>query len=155
MARTIVAIVLAWALAGAELGRAGEPRIEDLGWLAGAWAGSQGGVDVEEHWTAPRAGSMLGVNRTVKGDRTVAFEFLRIEADPSGLVYLASPQGRPATPFRLKELSGQRVVFENPEHDFPQRVLYWRDAEDSLHARIEGTRGGRTAAQEWVWRRLR
>jgi hypothetical protein len=87
--------------------------------------------------------------------RPHGFEFLRIEADPSGLVYLASPQGRPATPFPLKELSGQRVVFENPEHDFPQRVLYWRDAEDSLHARIEGTRGGRTAAQEWVWRRVR
>ncbi len=30
-----------------------------------------------------------------------------------------------------------RVVFENTAHDFPQRIIYWKDGND-LRARIEG-----------------
>ena len=60
------------------------------------------------------------------------------------MVYLASPAGRhPPTPFRLIEL-------DNSEHDFPQRIIYWRDG-DTLHARIEGTQDGKPQAVEWQW----
>jgi hypothetical protein len=41
------------------------------------------------------------------------------------------------------------VVFENPEHAFPRRILYWRDGAN-LHARIEGHRA-REAQLEWTW----
>ena len=50
-------------------------------------------------------------------------------------------------------MSDRRVVFENPEHDFPQRILYWLDDDDMLHARIEGTEGGETHSMEWRYRR--
>ena len=93
---------------------------------------------------------MLGLHRDVKGGKTTGFEFLRIESRPDGLVYLASPGGKPATPFRAIEVTGDRVVFENKEHDFPQRVLYWR-APGALHARVEGTIGGKAQAMEWRW----
>lgn len=52
-------------------------------------------------------------------------------------------------------LSDRRVVFENNEHDFPQRVLYWLDERSALHARIEGTQGDRELHDEWVWTRSR
>jgi hypothetical protein len=42
------------------------------------------------------------------------------------------------------------IVFENPEHTFPRRILYWRDGA-TLHARIEGTRQGKPAAKDWAW----
>jgi hypothetical protein len=128
--------------------------VDQLSWMAGSWGSGPEGVETEEHWTSARAGSLLGMNRTLKGDKTVAFEFLRIEARPDGIFYLASPGGRPATPFKLKETSKQKAVFENPEHDFPQRILYWRDGA-SLCARIEGTRNGKPGGQEWCWKPLR
>jgi hypothetical protein len=34
------------------------------------------------------------------------------------------------------------VTFENPAHDFPQRVIYKLTAPDKLGARIEGMRNG-------------
>ena len=43
-----------------------------------------------------------------------------------------------------------RVVFENPTHDFPQRIIYWKDGAD-LRARIEGTQNGKEGSQEWRW----
>jgi hypothetical protein len=96
---------------------------------------------MEEHWTEPAGGILLGLHRDVKEGRTVLFEFLRIEETPDAVTYWASPKGRPATPFKLVEHAEKRVVFENKDHDFPQRILYWIDADGSLAARIEGTPG--------------
>jgi hypothetical protein len=63
------------------------------------------------------------------------------------------PNGRaPATPFAMTSHAEQRAVFENPEHDFPQRIVYERDG-DMMAARIEGPIDGRTESMEWRFRR--
>ena len=123
-----------------------EPSLASLAWMAGSWEGTADGVAMEEHWLPARGGAMLGVHRDVAGGRMVSFEFLRIEATAEGVTYLASPKGRPATPFRLVESGPARVVFANPEHDFPQRILYWLGEDGSLHARIEGRQGEKPAS---------
>ena len=84
---------------------------------------------------------------------TRSFEYLRIQRTPSGIVYLASPAGRDPTPFPLTTLEDRRVVFENPDHDFPQRITYWLDETGALHARVEGDVNGDTRTDEWVWQR--
>lgn len=129
--------------------------LQSLAWMAGAWTGTAGGMEMEELWTAPKGGSMLGLHRDVANGRTVSFEFLRIEASPAGATYWSSPGGKVATPFRLISSAGRRVVFENPEHDFPTRILYWLAEDGTLHARIEGTQGGQAASEEWSWRKAR
>jgi pyridoxine/pyridoxamine 5'-phosphate oxidase len=48
-------------------------------------------------------------------------------------------------------LTDRRVVFENREHDFPQRIPYWRGEKNRLHARIEGELDGRMQAEEGSW----
>lgn len=130
------------------------PEIPSLAWLAGTWSGAKDGVSSEEAWTAPGGGAMLGVHRDVRAGRMVGFEFLRIDTDKEGLTYWASPGGRPATPFRLKEAGPRRVVFENPTHDFPQRILYFLGDDGKLNARIEGTANGKPGAEEWSWSRV-
>jgi hypothetical protein len=124
-----------------------------LQWMAGNWTGTKDGVEMEELWQAPKGNSMLALHRDVKDGRTISFEFLRIEAAPDGITYWSSPRGRPATPFRMIELGDKRVVFENAEHDFPRRIIYWMTDDGSLHAKIEGTLKGQPASEEWSWRR--
>ncbi len=128
--------------------------LSQLAFLAGSWQGEENGVLVEERWMEPRAGCMLGVNRTTKGDRLLEFEFLRLEAGADGVAYLASPAGRPETRFALVEASEKRAVFENRQHDFPRRILYWLHGDGRLHARIEGARDGKPASMEWTWSRV-
>ena len=99
---------------------------------------------MEEHWTSVRGGALLALHRDVKGERMLSWEFLRVQATPEGTFYFASPRSKPPVAFKLKELGERRVVFENPEHDFPQRILYWLDAAGAMHARIEGSQGGKT-----------
>jgi hypothetical protein len=142
---------LLWMLGGAAGARTG---LDGLAWMAGTWTGSDGGVEMEEVWTAPKGGSMLGLHRDVAGGRTQSFEFLRIEASTHGITYWASPKGRPATPFRLAKSEGRSVLFENPTHDFPTRILYWLAEDGALHAKIEGTQSGKSASEEWTWKRF-
>lgn len=124
-------------------------------WMAGSWRGTVDGVYMEEHWTDVGGAMMLGMHRDVRSkDGRASFEFMRIETTKDGesLVYQAQPGGRPATAFKLKESTPQRVVFENAEHDFPQRIIYWRDGE-KLCARVEGTIRGESESEQWCWAR--
>jgi hypothetical protein len=124
-----------------------------LAWLEGLWVGEKGGIDMEERWTSAKGNALLGMHRDVKNGRMVSFEFFRIDATPAGIFYFASPRGTPATPFRLTSLNDKQVVFENKEHDFPQRIAYALDAQGALHASIEGPMNGKWITEEWVWRK--
>lgn len=149
--RLILALAVVSSLSAGRTEPAVKPSLESLSWIAGSWTGTARGIEMEEHWTAPKGNSMIGVHRDVGKGRTLSFEFLRIEQQGDQIVYLSMPNGRsPATPFPLKEASGTRVVFENPTHDFPQRVIYWKDGND-LRARIEGTVNGKAGSEEWRW----
>jgi len=117
--------------------------ITDLAWMSGSWRTAPGGrAQIEEHWMAPGGGSMLGMSRTLAGDRTVEFEYLRLEQRAGDIYYVAHPKARyPGTEFKLTRLTGQEAVFENPAHDFPKRISYRKGADGSLTASIDGGEG--------------
>jgi hypothetical protein len=117
--------------------------LSQLAWLAGSWSGGEGQVSIEERWTSPAGGAMLAVSRTVKGDRMVAFEFLRIVERDGTLFYIAQPTGRPPTEFRLSAIAADGATFENKAHDFPKMITYAKKGDGTLEARVSdgGQRG--------------
>lgn len=131
-------VALAVTAAAALAASASASNLDRLAWLAGSWVSEEEGRVVEEQWMAPRGGVMLGVHRTVEADGGAFFEYLRIVDEEYGVVYVASPRGGEATSFRLVEMGRDRVTFENRDHDFPQRILYWKDVQGHLWARAEG-----------------
>jgi len=156
-----IALPLALAVAtGDAHGDGGQPgttavvfhSVEPLAWMAGAWSFTTGTQTSEEHWLAPAGGAMLGMNRDVRDGKMADFEFMRIEASAEGVFYIASPRGAPPVQFRLVESGVERVVFANPDHDFPKRILYWIGDDERLHARIEGETPDK--GEEWAWTRL-
>lgn len=127
-------------------------EISAAGFLAGNWVEKTERGETQEMWTAPRGDMMAAVNSSLRGTRA-GFEFLRIVKRDGKLIYLASPGGRtPPTEFPLKESGENRLVFENPTHDFPTRILYTLKG-DVLTARIEGVMGGKERAMEWQFKR--
>ena len=123
-------------------------------WMKGSWSGEIRGVKMEEHWTSPECGLMLSMHRDVKKDGTVSFEFARIEKIKDVMTFMAMPGGRTPTAFTLKSITADRVVFENLEHDFPQRISYWRNGE-KLCASVEGTVKNKVESEEWCWGRMK
>jgi hypothetical protein len=128
MLRQVIASFLAIGAAG---------PVAPLDWMGGHWCVEIGEETVEEFWLPPHGGVAVGLSRTRSGDRTTAFEYLRI-VDVGGVSsYIAQPGGRPPTVFK-RTAGGERWIrFENPAHDFPQRIEYRREG-DSLHAAIAG-----------------
>jgi hypothetical protein len=133
------------------LAQAPAPRASSLEWMAGPWI-HEGRGTVAETWLGPRNGVLVAANLTAFASGRTTFEFLRIAETEGGLSYFASPGGRTPVEFKLREIGERRVSFENPGHDFPQRILYWREGED-LVARIEGTINGAPRHQEWRFRK--
>jgi hypothetical protein len=129
--------------------------IERLAWLAGCWQAVGGEPGSGEQWTRPAGDTLLGTSRTVRGGRTVAWEFVRVERLADGrLAYVALPSGQRETVFPLLAATASSVTFENLEHDFPQRVIYSLGEDGLLRARIEGLRGGELRGIDFPLRRI-
>jgi len=126
-----------------------------LGWMAGCWETRPApGVSIEEQWMKPAGGVLLGMGRTVKGGRTVFTEFQRIGPVNGKLAYTARIGTKGMTEFPLLRVSDGEIVFENPAHDFPQRIVYRRNGEGML-ARIEGVDKGKARSEEFPYARVR
>jgi hypothetical protein len=127
--------------------RAGD--VAGLSWMTGCWAGEEGPIRVEEHWTPPAAGQMMGVARTIKGGKVVSHEFLLIDSDNQGIYYLPRlSNGATPVKFHLTTQTPTEVIFENQAHDFPQRIIY-RKTDGGLFARIDGKQNGKERAVDF------
>jgi hypothetical protein len=141
-------------------------QVQDLDWLSGRWQQErreEPGVVAwtVETWAAPKGGVMLGTSLSgrrvenspsrLTSDRAQSFEFMRIAAGPeSTLHFYASPNGATAVAFRLVEASAAHAVFQNPDNDYPQRIVYRRTGNrlDATISLLDGTR-----AVSWAYRR--
>ena len=128
--------------------------LQDIAWLAGDWQFASPTRCVEEHWTAPSSNILVGMSRSVAGGRTTSFEFMRIEARADGLYYVAQPGGRPPVDFKLASESATELVFVNPGHaDHLKKIIYRRESDGRLTARIEGENGGTAFSEDYPYRR--
>jgi len=129
--------------------------LSELAWMSGNWQSASGGrAQVEEHWTTPGGATMMGMSRTVAGDKTVEFEYLRLEQRADGIYYVAHPKAScPGTDFKLTSATATEAVFENPQHDFPKRIIYRKSGDDTLTASIDG--GAGTKAMAFPMKRMK
>ena len=129
--------------------------IDELSWLKGCWQTSGEARQTTEHWLKPAGRMMLGVSRTIADGRTVQFEFMRIQQEEGGAIYLmATPSGQREARFKMTKVSAREVVFENPTHDYPQRISYKLEGKDSLVARISGTSKGKDKSADFPLKRV-
>jgi hypothetical protein len=128
--------------------------VDQLGWISGCWVSDKGNERTEEQWTKPAGQSMLGIGRTVAGGKTVFTEFIQIREINGEIAYtVALGMGARPVSFKLIKSSDKEAVFENPQHDFPQRIIYRRESADSLFARIEGQEKGVNKGMDFRFKR--
>lgn len=150
--RTLAAIAIAGGAAvavppaaAAQPSAAEPPGIEAVAFLSGCWEGDLGeGVTIRETYTEPRGGAILGNSQVTAGGEAQFFEFSRISVEDGAVVYHPHPMGEPSVKFRLVRSGSGEAVFENPDHDFPQRIVYKLEGEGRLTARIELLDGGKS-----------
>jgi hypothetical protein len=131
-----------------EAAMAAQAKAETLGWLSGGWeaelAQPEGAQPAwtDESWTTPRGGILIGIGRRGVGHRIGMWEVMRIATDAAGetALHVTSDDGS-STSFALVRSAGTEAVFENPAHDYPQRIGYRRNGAEleAWISRIDGS----------------
>ena len=128
----------------------------DLLWIVDNWINAQGETISYEHWNKINDTLFEGGSETIKNGDTVFSEKLKIIKEKNDIYYIADVKHNPAPVyFKLTEISEGKAVFENPEHDFPQRITYLLES-GTLHAFIEGPNAtGKWKRVDFYFNRMR
>jgi hypothetical protein len=128
-----------------------------LEWLIGSWANISEEGEYYETWTRVNDSVFTAFSyMTITGD-TVFSEQVSLELSGGDLYYIVTvgdQNGGNPVSFKLVSDAGGEFIFENKQHDFPQRIIYKNPSPDSLHARIEGIIGGELKAEDFPLHRL-
>jgi hypothetical protein len=135
---------------------AARPTLQDFAWLTGHWRIEEADRQVDEQWMAPAGGLMMGMARNIQGGKVREYEFTLLRQETNGdIFYVASPSKQTETSFKLTSLRDGVAVFENPQHDFPKKIIYARQPDGSLLAAIEGPgRDGKARRVEYPFERV-
>jgi len=126
-------------------------------WLVGEWENQTPRGSIYEEWTRIGDREMAGRSYMQQGSETVVLESIRLVQEGNTIYYVPTVSdqndGEPVR-FELTRASKSELVFENPEHDFPQVISYTRLGADSLMAQIAGTIGGEGRSVAFPMRRV-
>lgn len=131
------------------------PRVAELGFLSGAWTGEltmrRDGQTTgpaqryEAIYSSADGGVLLSTNKAYDASGAVEFFELELFREREGRVVLVPhPGGRAAASFALTGLdrAARRAVFESPDNDWPQRIVYERVDEGRLRIVASGAQEG-------------
>ena len=65
-----------------------EATIADIAWLAGSWQAEAFGGQVEDVWSSPSAGTMMGMFKVIQGDAPSFYELQLIVEQEGSLAWL-------------------------------------------------------------------
>lgn len=130
-------------------------KLEQMNWLVGCFENKTEKQTSEEAWTKAKGGMIFGVGRVFTGDKTIGFEFMRIHEEGEDLFFTSIPSGQKEASFKLVSLNASEVVFENPTHDFPQKIIYRKMPNLAIAARIEGKIGDKFKAIDFSFTRTK
>lgn len=112
-----------------------QPSMPPVG-LHGEWEGEVNGARYVEQWTCAN-GVCDGKATSYRGDQVAMEETTRIMEFAGQWILLVAVDRQPTIAFKCIHATATTWVFENAEHDFPQRISY-TVAGDVLDAHIVG-----------------
>jgi hypothetical protein len=129
-------------------------------WLEGRWEQQSASDTITEVWEKMKKGQYQGMGSETRGGKIVFSEKLALERKEGTLYYVATVEGQNnGQPVYFKYSGGMNDVhiFENRQHDFPQRIIYHfkpHKAQDSLYAVVEGMVNGKMIKEEYKYGRV-
>jgi hypothetical protein len=122
-------------------------------WITGSWENISEKYSSFEMWEKINDSTFAGKSFTISGGDTVSFESIEIQLNNGEIFYIPTVRGHNENkPVYFKLISlDKEAIFENKEHDFPQRIIYKMDEKKILSASIEGTKNGKPRKIDFVF----
>jgi hypothetical protein len=165
----VLAVMVVAALLGGCAREAGQvapaPAIPEgeFGWLAGDWWGTFEGGCADERWSAPVAGTLMGMFRYTKVNKVEFYEFQVIEPGPAGPTLLLrhfkpgllawEEKDKPLA-FHLVSQGPREAIFEHNDANKPARLTYRRTGGDEMVVTVERPGGAQPRVDEFHYVRV-
>jgi hypothetical protein len=133
-------------------------RIEKANWLIGEWQNNSETGRVCEIWEKENDSVYVGNSYSLRNTDTVSSERIRLEEHGDKLFYIPVVKDQNAgehIKFTLVSTVSNQLIFENPEHDFPQKIAYSLITDDSLFAEISGMYKGQQQSERFPMHRVK
>lgn len=127
-------------------------QLEKMNWILGTWGNTSAEGDLTETWTKLNDSTYAGKTVFVAGKDTMFTETIEIVQDKNELSYntkVSNQNQGKAVSFKATTVNGSTFVFENPTHDFPQKIAYNKISADSLVAQISGMKDGKQSSESY------
>lgn len=134
------------------------PLLEKASWLVGEWEINLDRGTAIEIWEKANDSVYAGRSFFISGKDTIPGETVNLEQTGDGLFYIPTVKDQnkgEAVRFTLTSSRDRELIFENPAHDFPQKISYAQISKDSLLAEVSGMIKGKLESEKYQMKRVK
>lgn len=127
-------------------------ELEKMNWLIGNWENKMPEGILRETWKKDNDSTFLGNSYFINSKDTVHFESIKLNQKGENLIYSATVVGQnndEPVEFKLTSDTPNSFTFENPKHDYPQKIVYKKVNNNSLVAIISGKQQGKMSSESY------
>jgi hypothetical protein len=109
--------------------------------LVGKWERDIKKGMTHEFWEKNNETTLSSKSMSIVGKDTVLRETVLLELKDNEIFYTVTVAGQnneKPVAFKLTKIENNTFYFENPKHDFPQRIIYFLKHENQLVVTIDG-----------------
>lgn len=132
--------------------------IENSNWLLGRWENNSAEGNLSEFWTKTNDSTFNGESYFVIKNDTVFGEKVELIQNGKDFIYevsVAKQNDEKPVVFKLTSSSENEMTFENPSHDYPNKIVYQKVGNDSLVATIFGSKDGKAKSEVFKMKKMK
>jgi hypothetical protein len=131
-------------------------QLQKANWFLGKWENLTPEAHFKENWIRKNDSTFTAQSIVIAKKDTVFYENIVLEQKKDSLLYIVSAKDqnkeKPVS-FYLTSASDTKLVFENPKHDYPNKIVYAKITNDSMLATIFGSQNGKQQKEDFPMKR--
>jgi hypothetical protein len=128
-------------------------ELEKMSWLVGEWENKMPDGILTETWTKANDSTFTGKTLFIRDKDTLHSEEIGLTQKGETLLYIPTVKGQndnKPVEFKITESKIENeFAFENPKHDYPQKIVYKKVNETNLVATISGKQQGKSSSESY------
>lgn len=128
-------------------------ELEKMSWLVGEWENKMPDGILTETWTKANDSTFTGKTLFIRDKDTLHSEEIVLTQKGETLLYIPTVKGQndnKPVEFKITESKIENeFAFENPKHDYPQKIVYKKVNETNLVATISGKQQGKSSSESY------
>ena len=132
-------------------------ELKEMNWLNGTWTDNYLDRKYTESWQMENDSTYKGHSH-IENNKTSSNESISLRQRGDSLYFIVNvdnQNGGEAISFTLTSSADDQYVFENPDHDFPTKIVYKKINNDSIFAEISGKLNGKYRTVDFPMKRKR